>query len=177
MAQEIYIQAGGLPRPPQKAGFQPSEQSYGRLVNAKAPQKSRGFRVPGYLPYRRPLRNVGMWVPNQQSVDWPQAQLAPEFFPPGSSSVQPFVYPNFQEARVFSYDQYIDPKSGQVDNYQTPAQYQGLGGLYEEAEENPFIATLNVTGLLWLAGAGVLGYYTAKKGWDHKLRAFVKSKL
>lgn len=31
-------------------------------------------------------------MPNQQSVDWPQAQLAPLYLPPGSPSFQPYRY-------------------------------------------------------------------------------------
>jgi hypothetical protein len=115
-----------------------------------------------------------MAVPNQQSVDWPQAQLAPKYFPPGSPSTMPFRYPDFRNAKVYDIHQYAQPSSGSV----TPGAPGTYSGLFEgEAEENPFIATLNVTGLLWMAGAGVLGYYTAKKGWDKKVRAFIKSKI
>lgn len=48
---------------------------------------------PSYLPYPTPLhRNKGA-VPNEQSVDWPSAQLAPLYLPPGSPSFQAFRYP------------------------------------------------------------------------------------
>ena len=108
----------------------------------------KGSRVPGYLPYPNPVTLGDLPVPNASSVDWPQAQFAQPFLPAGSSSTPPFHYPKFQESDV-----------------------------YGDAYSNPFTATVNLTGLLWLAGAGILGYYTAKKGWDRKVRAFVKSKL
>ena len=108
----------------------------------------KGSRVPGYLPYPNPVTLGDLPVPNASSVDWPQAQFAPPFLPAGTPSFSPYRYPKFQESDVY-------------------------GDAY--AQDNPFYVDL--TSLLWLAGAGVLGYYTAKKGWDRKVRAFVKSKL
>lgn len=51
-------------------------------------------RWPAYLPYPHALTR---WqgassVPNQQSVDWPQAQFAPLYLRPGSPSFQPYSY-------------------------------------------------------------------------------------
>ena len=165
MAQEIYLRAGGAPRVERPATFEPSDSSYGSLENVRT-AKSPGFRYPGYLPYPKPLSNAGYPVPNQQSVDWPQAQLAPAYLPAGYPSVEPFVYPDFDKASVLKVDQYFNPQRGSMD----------LNGVFE-AEENPLVASINVTGLLWLAGAGVLGYYTAKKGWDKKARAWLRSKI
>lgn len=48
---------------------------------------------PSYLPYPVPLQRNKGWVPNQQSVDWPLAQWAPLYLPPGSPSFQAFRYP------------------------------------------------------------------------------------
>jgi len=111
-------------------------------------------RIPGYLPYPNPVSPGNIPVPNASSIDWPQAQFAPKFFPAGSKSFQPYRYPDYQHD-------------------------VSLGGLYEEgtefAEDNPLY--MDTTQILWLAAAATLGYFTAKKGWDHKLRAFVKSKL
>ena len=50
-------------------------------------------RYPGYLPYPSMLGPGNIPVPNQQSFNFPTAQFAPSFFPSGSSSVTPFVYP------------------------------------------------------------------------------------
>jgi 8-oxo-dGTP pyrophosphatase MutT (NUDIX family) len=49
-------------------------------------------RWPGYQPYPYALRRGWRPVPNQQSVDWPQAQFAPLYLPPGSPSFQPYSY-------------------------------------------------------------------------------------
>ena len=50
-------------------------------------------RVPGYLPYPNPVGPGPISVPNASSVDWPQAQFAPPFLPPGSPSFSPYQYP------------------------------------------------------------------------------------
>ncbi len=50
-------------------------------------------RVPGYLPYPHPVGPGPISVPNASSVDWPQAQFAPPFLPPGSPSFSPYQYP------------------------------------------------------------------------------------
>jgi hypothetical protein len=77
-------------------------------------------RIPGYLPYPNPVSPGNIPVPNASSIDWPQAQFAPKFFPAGSKSFQPYRYPDYQH---------------DVD----------LGGLYEEgtefAEDNPLYST------------------------------------
>ena len=49
-------------------------------------------RWPGYLPLPSPIPRSRGQVPNQQSVDWPQAQFAPLYLPPGSPSFQPYRY-------------------------------------------------------------------------------------
>ena len=105
-------------------------------------------RIPGYLPYPNPVAPGNIQVPNASSVDWPQAQFAPPWLPPGSASFSPYEYPDY---------------SDDVD----------LGGL---AYDNPWIA-IDTTQLMWMGAAAALGYFAAKKGWDHKLRTFIKSKL
>lgn len=55
---------------------------------------------PKYEPYPTgPVRRMG-WVPVAQSVKWPSAQFAPPYLPPGSGSVQPFVYPDGSRTEV-----------------------------------------------------------------------------
>jgi len=47
---------------------------------------------PEYLPFPTEIpRNPG-YVPNRQSVTWPQSQFAPLYNPPGSPSFQPYRY-------------------------------------------------------------------------------------
>ncbi|MAH47894.1 hypothetical protein CMI37_18880 [Candidatus Pacearchaeota archaeon] len=106
-------------------------------------------RIPGYLPYPRPIGPTGGPVPNEAFGFWPQGQFAPEFLPPGSASFQPYRYPRHQGDRP-------------------------LAGL-EYAEDNPVY--IDTSQLLWLGAAAALGYFAAKKGWDLRLRALVKSKL
>ncbi len=48
---------------------------------------------PGAVPYPYAIARSKRPVPNRSSVDWPQAQWAPLFLPPGSPSVQPYRYP------------------------------------------------------------------------------------
>jgi hypothetical protein len=47
---------------------------------------------PKFLPFPYAIRRGRRPVPNQQSVDWPQAQFAPQYLPPGSASFQPYSY-------------------------------------------------------------------------------------
>lgn len=47
---------------------------------------------PKYQPFPHTIRRGMRPVPNQQSVDWPQAQFAPLYLPPGSPSFQPYSY-------------------------------------------------------------------------------------
>jgi hypothetical protein len=49
-------------------------------------------RWPGYLPFPKAIRRGWRPVPNQQSVDWPMAQFAPLYLPPGSPSFQQYSY-------------------------------------------------------------------------------------
>lgn len=57
-------------------------------------------RYPQYLPYPSAIpRWMNEWsVPNENSVNWPQAQFAPKYLPPGSPSVQPYRFPDKQFA-------------------------------------------------------------------------------
>ncbi len=48
---------------------------------------------PKAVPYPYALARSKGPVPNRSSVDWPQAQWAPLYLPPGSASVQPYRYP------------------------------------------------------------------------------------
>lgn len=54
---------------------------------------SQPARYPQYIPFPEPVVRKG-WVPVAQSVNWPAAQFAPRYLPPGSGSVQPFIYPD-----------------------------------------------------------------------------------
>jgi len=54
------------------------------------------LRWPQYLPYPKPLHRIRGRVPNRQSVDWAQAQYAPNYLAPGSASYQPYRYPHYQ---------------------------------------------------------------------------------
>ncbi len=54
------------------------------------------LRWPQYLPYPEPLHRIRGQVPNASSVNWPQAQFAPDFLPPGSASFQPYRYPQYK---------------------------------------------------------------------------------
>lgn len=109
-------------------------------------------RIPGYLPYRNPVSPGNVWVPNASSVDWPQAQFAPEFLPPGSASFQQYVYPDYDEAFGDAY-----------------------GGC-SCAQSNPRV-TVDLTQAFLLIGAAALGYATAKYGWDQRIRSVIKSRL
>ena len=49
---------------------------------------------PKYLPYWYSIqRSTTTSVPNRNSIDWPQAQTACPYLPPGSPSFQPYTYP------------------------------------------------------------------------------------
>ncbi len=107
-------------------------------------------RIPGYLPYPNPVAPGNVFVPNASSVDWPQAQFAPPWLPPGSASFSPYQYPNYADDQL-------------------------LAGTDDLVLDNPVY--IDTTQLMWMAAAATLGYFAAKKGWDHQLRTFVKSKL
>lgn len=109
-------------------------------------------RIPGYLPYPNPVSPGNIWVPNASSVDWPQAQFAPPFLPPGSPSFQPYVYPDYDEAFGDAYG--------------------GCGC----AHSNPKV-TVDLTQVVLLLGAGAVGYMAGRYGWDQKIRAALKSRL
>jgi len=51
-------------------------------------------RYPAYLPYPKAIGRSRQPVPDASSVNWPQAQFAPEWLPPGSASFQPYRYPD-----------------------------------------------------------------------------------
>jgi len=53
-----------------------------------------GQRVPGYLPYKKPVSNGNIPIPNEAPMFWPQGQFAPEFFPAGHPSFEPFQFPD-----------------------------------------------------------------------------------
>lgn len=55
---------------------------------------------PKSLPFPIPLQRNRGPVPNRQSVDWPQAQFAPLYLPPGSPSFQAFRFPDRPVTRV-----------------------------------------------------------------------------
>lgn len=47
-------------------------------------------RWPQQLPYPRPVRRPPWPVPNAESVDFPDAQFAQDYLPPGSPSFTPY---------------------------------------------------------------------------------------
>lgn len=47
---------------------------------------------PKFLPFPTEIKRPRGWVPNRQSIDWPQSQFAPLWLPPGSPSFQPYRY-------------------------------------------------------------------------------------
>ena len=52
-------------------------------------------RYPAYLPFPSgEISNRKNMTPNASSVNWPQAQFAPKFLPPGWPSFQPFRFPD-----------------------------------------------------------------------------------
>lgn len=54
-----------------------------------------GRRWPAPLAFSRPIGPVpGQPVPNRSSINWPEAQFAPRFLPPGSPSYSPYRYPD-----------------------------------------------------------------------------------
>jgi hypothetical protein len=197
-------------------------------------------RIPGYLPYPRPVGPGHIAVPNASSIDWPQSQFAPEFFPPGHKSFQSYRYPNYSDDEVLgalaldngagserrkkrrscrkarrtlrrhrrsSRGRLFKGKMSKADFQALPETQELLalreescsgrrgydrrskrrerrasrnpyGDFYQEefAEPNPSIV-LDLTQIGLLVSAGVLGYMTAKHGWDHKIRAKLKSTL
>ena len=78
------------------------------------------LRWPQYLPYPQPLHRIRGRVPNASSVDWPQAQFAPPFLPPGSRSFQPYYYPHYKVipglgSNVYNQDHYGAARFQEVD--------------------------------------------------------------
>jgi hypothetical protein len=90
------------------------------------------YRTPGYLPYPNPVgRNPGNYmVPNASSVDWPQAQLAPPYLPPGSASFSPYQYQNWDSAQVLyaGADTEFEPSGGSSVNWPKVAMIAGVLG-------------------------------------------------
>ena len=121
-------------------------QNYNNPHHYLVPQQ----RIPGYLPYPRPVSPGDIPVPNASSINWPQSQFAPEFFPAGHKSYQDYVYPDYQNDEV-------------------------LGDL-GYARENPS-SMFDTQSLLVAAGLFALGFVAARNGWDSKLKAALKSKL
>lgn len=121
-------------------------------------------RIPAYLPYPEPVSPGWHPVPNASAVNWPQAQFAPEFLPPGDVSFQPYVYPDLPESMG-------PPASYPAEEYWGEA-YGGCGC----AKANPKTeSTLLHVGML--LGAFALGYLTCYKQWDLAARAYLKEKL
>ena len=56
---------------------------------------------PQYLPYPQAIPAVSNYpVPNRTAIDWPQAQWAPRYLPPGSKSFQDFNWGVGAETKV-----------------------------------------------------------------------------
>ena len=71
---------------------------------------SQPARYPGYLPYPTAIERMkGEYsVPNESSVNWPQAQFAPPYLAQGSPSVQPYRY---HDGPLFEPSLYSDAES------------------------------------------------------------------
>lgn len=97
-------------------------------------------RWPDYLPYPMPIRWGWRPVPNGNSVDWPQAQFAPKYLPPGSPSYQPYVYPDGSRTEVL----YPQPTKiiGWLPQYESQSLSVAPRDYYGDAVEAPAEAPL-----------------------------------
>ncbi len=66
--------------------------SGGRSMSARWNKSDYLAYWPKYQPFPYALKRGRRPVPNVNSVDWPQAQFAPMYLPPGSPSFQPYSY-------------------------------------------------------------------------------------
>jgi len=66
--------------------------SGGRSMSARWNKSDYLAYWPKYQPFPYALKRGMRPVPNVNSVDWPQAQFAPMYLPPGSPSFQPYSY-------------------------------------------------------------------------------------
>lgn len=64
----------------------------GRNMSSKWNESDYLAYWPKYLPFPYAIKRGARPVPNVNSVDWPQAQFAPPYLPPGSPSFQPYSY-------------------------------------------------------------------------------------
>lgn len=64
----------------------------GRNMSSKWNESDYLAYWPKYLPFPYAIKRGRRPVPNVNSVDWPQAQFAPPYLPPGSPSFQPYSY-------------------------------------------------------------------------------------
>lgn len=146
---------------------------------------------PKAVPYPYALARSGRPVPNRSSVDWPQAQWAPLYLPPGSPSVQPYRYPAnvpLESISIVKMMRMLPPTrdaqrgpAGDIvatDNDCLPSSYGAITGpvvrqgmIYSDAygdyamtnpEDNSEPSFLEKNGW-WLAGAGVAAWFLLKK--------------
>lgn len=114
------------------------------------------LRYPQYLPYPQPIRRGWRPVPNAASINWPQAQFAPQYLPAGMPSVSPYVYPD----KVTQPDLYVVENSalnmGGISALANTA-VSALGGVAA-------LANTSVSALGDLAGLGCTGYGCAGYG-------------
>lgn len=70
-------------------------------------------RWPQYLPFPTAIpRWEGEYsVPNEQAINWPQSQFAPEYLKPGSPSFQPYRYPPGGDLKRFTPSQFSEQVS------------------------------------------------------------------
>lgn len=90
-------------------------------------------RVPGYLPYRRPVGRSQGPVPNQAQMFWPQGQLQPNYLRAGGPSFVTQRYHDGTAQLIF-------------DNEVEPGVSEEYAGIFEEA------GSLLRTSIILLAG-------------------------
>ena len=109
-------------------------------------------RVPGYLPYPRPVGRTPGPVPNQAQMFWPQGQFQPDYLPAGGTSFVPLQYPDGTAQLIF-------------DNEVEPGIQEEYAGILGEAE------SLLKSALLVAAGF-YIGHYHGSS-----IVAFARSKI
>jgi hypothetical protein len=82
--------APDLPLPHRQSGYIGGDSR--RRTNMSKSWPNAYMHWPQYLPFPTAIPRSRRPVPNRSSVDWPQAQFAPLYLPPGSPSFQPYSY-------------------------------------------------------------------------------------
>lgn len=108
---------------------------------------------PKYLPYWYSIARSQGPVPNVNAVNWPQAQFAPRFLPPGSPSFQPYRYED-GPLKQFEPSMYVN----EYGSLSGPDCGCGCGGSGQCAKKNGYLAQVPWYGWAGLAGAVILGW-------------------